>query len=289
MLPVLRVMPLPLAHPAAALPLRRFCPRYLALPALMLGSLTPDFAYVADYLHNLSHLLVKVFGPQALEWDWVRRHWDWDDLSHTPAGTLLFGLPAGWLVLGMFFGLRESLVSTLPNPHRDALRPLCERPRGSWRVNTLSLLLGIVSHVGWDHLTNADHWLARHWAPLKWTAFTLGTHHVLVYRVIWGISSIGGIAALAWAYFSFIRKSPQPLWSFGKHERPYYALWAGVVAISATIAFPLTLHFRDYNSTLYNLIHQWVGLTVGSFCIVGLLICTVVRCGLGRHLHAEAH
>jgi len=45
-------MPLPLAHPAAVLPLRRFCPQYFDCPALVLGSILPDFAYAIDDLNK---------------------------------------------------------------------------------------------------------------------------------------------------------------------------------------------------------------------------------------------
>jgi hypothetical protein len=36
-------MPWTFAHAAAVLPLRRCCPRRLHFPALVIGSLTPDF------------------------------------------------------------------------------------------------------------------------------------------------------------------------------------------------------------------------------------------------------
>jgi hypothetical protein len=61
-------MPFPLAHPAAVLPLRRV--QALCFPALVLGSLTPDFGYLFADLSRLSHHLL---------------------------GSLLFCLPAGLL------------------------------------------------------------------------------------------------------------------------------------------------------------------------------------------------
>jgi hypothetical protein len=38
-------MPFPLAHPVAVLPFRRYCPRFFSLPALVAGSLVPDYGH----------------------------------------------------------------------------------------------------------------------------------------------------------------------------------------------------------------------------------------------------
>ena len=74
-------MPFPLAHPAAVLPLRRFCPGRLSFLALVIGSVVPDVAYC--------------FGPL-----------DVDVFAHTLPGSLVFCLPMGWL-LGMIWGQSE--------------------------------------------------------------------------------------------------------------------------------------------------------------------------------------
>jgi len=47
----IKTMPFPVAHPAAVLPLRRYCPRYLSFPALVVGSLSPDLGYLFGHLH----------------------------------------------------------------------------------------------------------------------------------------------------------------------------------------------------------------------------------------------
>jgi hypothetical protein len=44
-------MPFPLAHPAAVLPLRRYCPKYLSFPVLIVGSLVPDVGYCLGRLN----------------------------------------------------------------------------------------------------------------------------------------------------------------------------------------------------------------------------------------------
>ena len=39
-------MPFTFAHPAAVLPLKRFTPGWLSFPALLVGTVTPDLAYL---------------------------------------------------------------------------------------------------------------------------------------------------------------------------------------------------------------------------------------------------
>ena len=99
-------MPIPLAHPAAVLPLCRFCPRYLSFGALVIGSLLPDVAYTIDDLNKFSRTLVFLFGPSVGYSEYVRNAWDWDDFSHTFAGSLGFCLPVGLLLLYGFLALR---------------------------------------------------------------------------------------------------------------------------------------------------------------------------------------
>ena len=67
-------MPFPTAHPAAVLPLRRYCPRLFNFPALIIGSLVPDLGYPLARFY-------RQFG----------------DTSHTFYGSFVFCLPAGLL------------------------------------------------------------------------------------------------------------------------------------------------------------------------------------------------
>lgn len=77
-------MPWTFAHPAAVLPLRRFCPRYLNFPALMTGALMPDLGY---------------YIPGA----------DFATHAHSFQGSVEVCLPAGLAVLCVFLVLRKPL------------------------------------------------------------------------------------------------------------------------------------------------------------------------------------
>jgi hypothetical protein len=100
----------PVAHPAAVLPLRRYCPRYLSFPALVAGSLSPDFGYLFGRLHV----------------DWFSyRFW---------AASFGFCLPVGLLIVWAFYLLRCPTVKLLPGCYRELFRPRTLEPRmfGFW-------------------------------------------------------------------------------------------------------------------------------------------------------------
>jgi len=73
-------MPFTFSHPAAALPLRRYCPRYLVFSALALGTVTPDLGYFVFRFPEASfaHALIGSF------------------LLDLPLGFILWILARGW-------------------------------------------------------------------------------------------------------------------------------------------------------------------------------------------------
>src|SRR3954469_23195843 len=107
-------MPFPLAHPAAAIPLRRFCPRPFSFLALLIGSILPDAAYSIDDINKFSDTFSLIFGAAVKDWEWVTNTWDWDDFSHTIAGSIVFCLPLGLALLAIFYHFRSTLVGILP-------------------------------------------------------------------------------------------------------------------------------------------------------------------------------
>ena len=70
-------MPWTFAHPAAILPLRSLCPRWLSFPALILGAMAPDISY------------------------YVGMHGQWRTFCHTPEG-ILMNVVVG--IVGAFIG-----------------------------------------------------------------------------------------------------------------------------------------------------------------------------------------
>jgi hypothetical protein len=168
-------MSFPLAHPAAVLPLKRYWPQVLSLPALVIGSLVPDAGY----------LLAR---------------WNVQEISHQFLGSVGFCLPAGLAVLGLFYLLRTPVVEALPAGYRQALLPSCRRPIGPfWRL-ALSLLLGIWTHLLWDSLTHKDGGLVQQWSVLAMPIMSIGNHTARVCHLLEYGSSFVGVFCLVLAF-----------------------------------------------------------------------------------------
>lgn len=170
-------MPLPLAHPAAALPLRRFCPRPLSFPALVIGCVTPDLGY-----------FLGRFGVE--------------DFAHSLWGSVAFCVPVGLLLTVLFFALRTRLVEMLPDYHRRLLLPVCERPRSSWMGILISLALGVAMHLVLDGFTHNDGWAVTRLPVLEIPLVSLHGRTLRVNHLLWYGTSFGGVA---WLYYVYER------------------------------------------------------------------------------------
>ncbi len=190
-------MAFPIAHPAAILPFRRFCPKFLSPSALIVGSMVPDVAYV--------------FGDTT----WRNAQWDWR--SHHFPGSFYFSVPVGLVLLMLFYTVRASLVHLLPPYQQRLFMPLCHAPVAPPLVLVFSLLLGSWTHLAWDSFTHAYGWFTLHWAWLQIPVLQLGRRRVLVCQVVWYITSFAGIVWLMLAFKQWQRKvdpavSPSPGW-----------------------------------------------------------------------------
>ena len=168
-------MPFPLAHPAVVLPLKRFCPRWLDFPALVVGSLCPDLGY-------------------AFRWLGL------DECAHQFLGSLIFCLPAGVLWLESFARWRAGWVRRLPGRLREVVQPLCRVPLGSPGVVLLSLLVGAWTHVALDSFTNQRGEAAMYFGSLQVAVASVMGHDVKVCHLLWYALSFTGIAWLILAY-----------------------------------------------------------------------------------------
>jgi hypothetical protein len=182
-------MPFPLAHPAAILPLRRYCPRHLSFPALIIGSLSPDVGYCFGNLNagNFSHRFL--------------------------AGSFGFCLPVGLVLVLVFYIARWPVVGILPSSYRRAFLPLCQRPAGSPFLIVISLLIGAWTHLFLDSFTHPDGWLVEHLPVLQAPVLPVGQHRLMVCEILYAGCTLAGVAWLAFCYLRWLEKaagSPVP-------------------------------------------------------------------------------
>jgi hypothetical protein len=166
-------MPYPFAHPAAVLPLVPMLGRLAVPSALVIGSVVPDAWYLFPGLQRAD--------------------------SHGAAGLVFFCLPVGFVAYLLFHLLvRDAVVALLPR--RIAAKLAFPLPDASWTAICLSLIVGAMTHVGWD--------IAAH--SLVWRGVTILQH----------ASTAFGTLALAWWCARWLRRAPArgaprpapPLW-----------------------------------------------------------------------------
>ena len=177
-------MPWTFAHPAAVLPLRRLCPRWLSLPGLVIGSLTPDLGYYGGQLGLAS-------------------------FSHTPLGIVVCCLPLGLLLLALLLRFCRPLTILLPAPHRQLVRSHCQSPEHrvwiGFAIAVQSILLGAISHVLWDSFTHADRWGVSLLPFLNLHVFDAGDRQIRVFNVLQHLSTAVGLAAIVLVYRRAVR------------------------------------------------------------------------------------
>jgi hypothetical protein len=212
-------MPWTFAHPAAVVPLRRFCPRPLNFAALVIGALTPDFGYY-----------VGLFGVATY--------------AHTLPGSFLVCVPTGLALLACFYLVRRPVWNLLPQPHRALLQPLVTTPApvrlASLFLAGLSILVGAWTHNAWDSLTHRSGWMVSEYPVLKEPIIPLGDSHLPLYYVLQHLSTLVGVVVLIAAYYLWMRRNGSEfVFLFSPEDRWRYASLTGLLLLSAAIALPL--------------------------------------------------
>jgi len=179
-------MPFTLSHAAAALPLHRLLRSTAVFPALVIGCFLPDVPYfLPEPLYNIN--------------------------AHQLPGLVLFGIPCGWAIYALWFGLLlEPSAALLPRQYA-ALLSVSRSPRAfaarTWSI-TISLLAGAVSHVVWDAFTHRRGLVVNAWPALAKPVVHLGTHALPPYFVLQHGSTIVGIACLVLHARHRLRRTP---------------------------------------------------------------------------------
>lgn len=202
-------MPISTAHPFAGVILKRALRDRVYFPALIIGSIVPDLAACID---------------------------NWEYFSHTLLGSLVFCLPVGLLTLWLFHMLRIPLVQALPNPHRNALTPLCASGPPTNLNMVSSLLLGAWAHIIWDLFTHDHSWLLMEHPILKTPVMGISLH-----KLIWAISSVAGSAGILVLYARFVSTKHRSEWTLTRTDLSAYVFWCAVAIVPLAAAIPSSL------------------------------------------------
>ncbi|TCJ86874.1 uncharacterized protein DUF4184 [Cocleimonas flava] len=168
-------MPFTVSHTVAVIPLYKYLGKYGAMSPLIIGSMTPDIAYITPFL--------------------VHQRMD----SHSLIGLYLFCIPMGLTVYFLYhFLMAPVITSVLPKfiqKHLGSHLFQGKLPDIPSHVLVLSLVVGALTHIIWDfftHETGLPQFI--HWMDVPLTA--IDGYDIMPYRVLQHFSSLFGLALL---------------------------------------------------------------------------------------------
>ncbi|NEM98220.1 DUF4184 family protein [Pontibacter burrus] len=240
-------MPFTAAHPAIIIPLQRLHSRWLSTTGLIVGSISPDFAYF-------------LLGPRL------------SNLSHSLKGLLLFNLPMAF-VLAIFFHVlvRDQVIQYLPDYFRKKALAIEPLRIGKYLLRNayifaISVLIGAFGHLLWDSFTHYDGYFVRNNAFLL-QPVSLGFIEVPLCRVLQHVSTVVGFSILGW----HISTLPSATIT----QKRWYA-WIGywiLIGFIAAVFLLLNLPTHVHLSSLEKLVVPY---------LTGLLLAIVVLAILGK-------
>ncbi len=259
-------MPFTLAHPAAVMPLRRL--RFLPTPALIAGSVAPDLPY---------------YMPSRID---AALH-----ETHTLWGSVVLCVPLGLALIAVGLVLRRQLTALMTERARWVCLREAEwfaaRPM-NWLLAIPAILIGAWTHILWDGFTHPGTWLVRRVdalsAPVNlFGMYTGETSHVLQY-----VSSIAGLAVVAY-WYSLVAAQAPPEGSSGGNRAPARWLLLLVVALAA-IAMGSFQALRTFHQppTVYRLIYLLLTRTFAWFMLLYVVTGTLVARTQRRQPQLEA-
>ncbi|MEW6024912.1 MAG: DUF4184 family protein [Pseudomonadota bacterium] len=246
-------MPFTLCHPAIVLPLHARARVLTSLPALVIGSMAPDFVY---------------FLPVGAN----------GHFTHSVPGIFMYCLPASLLVYCIYHGLlREAFVDWAPpviSRRMPPATPWRERRPGRWGIVLLSLVIGAASHIAWDGFTHPNTILVRHLDVLRMPVFSLGGHPVPLFKLLQQLSSLVGFLVIAAYVRHWIRTTepgPLPRKHLSARQGVYVVMGVAMSAVAGGAAGVLLRPARTGEHALFNAVvtaMAMAGLAILLFCVV---------------------
>jgi hypothetical protein len=239
-------MPFTLAHPAAVMPLRRL--RSLPTPALIAGSVAPDLPY---------------YMPSRID---VALH-----ETHTLLGTFVVCVPLGLALIAIGLVLRRPLTALMSERARWVSLREAESfaaRRVNWLLAIPAIVIGAWIHVLWDAFTHPGTWLVRRVDALSAPVNLFGMYTGEVSHVLQYLSSIVGLAVIAYWYSLAAAQAPPEVRSAGNRTPARWLLLLVVAAAAIAMGSFQALSTLNQAPTVYRLIYLLLTRTVAWFLLL---------------------
>lgn len=244
-------MPFTFAHPAAVIWLPARFRRYFCFTGLIVGSMAPDFEY---FLHFKPH---SVWG-------------------HTLIGFFLYDLPLALIASWLFHRvIKRPLLLHLPAPLDRWYAPLASTP---WSIRSgkavllfaSSALIGMATHVLWDHFTHQNGYVVIHVDALR-TRIPLLLAEVPLYKLAQHGSTLVGLTVIAAYLYKLRDRRGSRAFQQGRTRAQKRHYWIRIILASCVI---LTSKLCFFASTLFEWppIGELVVTSLDSVLIAMLLV-----------------
>lgn len=207
-------MPFTISHVAAVLPLRD---RWkLIWPALIIGSMAPDFEYF------------MLGAPRTR-------------VLHTFPGVIVYAIPLSLIVLwithevmrGPFFEILPTKLNTRFTPRKIDFTNLQQL-----FMVVVSAAIGIATHIAWDSFTHEDT-VITNWASWEHTQLPVpGVGERETYKILQWSSSVIGLLLIALVFYFWYRSTrprTEVIQVFGAAQK--VATWIALFGVAAAITY----------------------------------------------------
>jgi hypothetical protein len=256
-------MPFTVSHAVAVIPLYKYLGKFGALSALIIGSMTPDFAYMTPYLVH-----------QRME-------------SHSFVGVYLYAIPMGLTVYFLYHLLMAPvLVSILPkfiqkHLHTDLF--VGRLPNIPSYTLVLSLVIGALTHITWDFFTHQSG-IPQYVAWMDVPLTTLDNYDIMPYRVLQHFSTLFGLSLLLFWIWQWIGRKKHANGNEQQHSHWQPPKILKSISLVTILILPIIFgaingirHLTSTTNVMYGLYDAQIFL---RFAIVGGAATFIISCVL---------
>ncbi len=238
-------MPFTFSHPAIVIQLSKSEFKF-SLTGLLFGSIAPDFEFY--------------FRMKLVE-----------NVGHQWYGVLIFDFPLALLLAVLYHNIvRNLLVNHLPIWFKERLSTYNDFDFNSYALQnkfllSVSIFLGIVSHLLWDGFTHHDGIFVELIPFLKQNISLLNTN-IALFDLFQVLGSIWGL----WFVYNFIKKMPIMPYKEVKIAQPF-SYWSILTILSICIIILRIILMPDYNTPM-NLLFASIGSAIYALLIVSIFM-----------------
>jgi hypothetical protein len=241
-----------LAHPAAVIPIAKRWGKYVSVTGLVLGSMAPDFEY---FVH---------FKPLQT-------------VGHSFWGCITYNFPLVLLVSFLFHHvLKKQMIDHLPHPLDSWYAQIAGQ---RWRIASVkefvvffySSLIGMLTHVLWDHFTHLNGYFVQEFVWLQQNLTFLSLKLPFYKLAQHGSTLIGFIVLGSFCYRCRRTDERRPAI---RSARQKWLYWSGVgiggIALALFRGLPLSDHgsVAAYGELIVSLMScTFINLTIVSWIV----------------------